>query len=62
MNKIMNDSNGYFACFDSATIAEKYYTFIKEQKEDCILITSQIITPIPHNLQEWENKKSEGHN
>ena len=21
MNKIMNDSNGYFACFDSATIA-----------------------------------------
>jgi hypothetical protein len=47
----------YCACFDSATIAEKYYTFIKEQKEDCILITSQIITPIPHNLQEWENKK-----
>jgi hypothetical protein len=52
MNKIMNDSNGYFAFFDSATIAEKYNSFTKEQKEDCILTTSQTETPIPDNLKE----------
>ena len=57
MNKMNDDSNGFFACFDSATIAEKYYTFVKEQNEDCILITSQTETPIPDNLKEWENKR-----
>jgi hypothetical protein len=57
MNKMNDDSNGFFACFDSATIAEKYYTFIKEKNEDCILITSQTETPIPDNLKEWENKR-----
>jgi hypothetical protein len=57
MDKIMNDEKGFFACFDSATIANKYYTFIKEQKEDCILITSQTETIIPDNLKEWKNKR-----
>ena len=47
----MNDSIGFFACFDSATIADKFYTFIEEQKEDCCLITSQTETLISHNFK-----------
>ena len=57
MEKMASDPNGFFACFDSATIAEQYYTYIAEKKNNCILITSQTDTPIPDDLTEWEGKR-----
>jgi hypothetical protein len=53
----MNENEGFFAGFDSATVATQYFHNLKgKTKLECILVTDETKVKIPNDMSVWEGK------